>query len=155
MNKIRLLVIAFAACAAAHSFADTIRCQGVGWYDLGYKTALDGTNVHYFDKYKDTCGDRLEADALDKYLDGFTQGVIKYCTYDNGYQLGYKGEKPGTACPMEVRAEFQRGYKAGYAVLADRKHQLKRMEEDQEKARSQAISEEEQSHSGGGMPGGH
>ena len=144
MHKSRIALIAILLGAPISSQADQLQCTNVGWYDLGYQTAVAGTNVHFFDKYKDSCKERLDADAQDKYLDGYTEGVVEYCTYENGYKLGLNSKKAGATCPMEIRANFNRGYKTGVADFRNRKHQLKIMEENQEHKRLQTLSEDSQ-----------
>lgn len=120
-----VLILLISACTG-NTTKDDLVCTNNDWSAIGYSTATKGLSVRTFDKYKEQCG-KLPETALTTYLDGFTKGVTEYCTYDNGFLLGSKNVNKPESCPLELRAEFMRGYNQGLIILKD---QIKRMERD-------------------------
>jgi hypothetical protein len=109
-----------------------LNCSGLDWGKLGYESAQTGESVRQFDQYRDSCGDRLEAGALQTYIDGYTKGIIEHCTYKNGYTLGFTKRSMSKACPAELRSEYERGYRSGRIDLDMQVRDMKRMSEDKE-----------------------
>lgn len=101
-------------------------CTGQNWAAFGYKMGAEGRSVHEFDAHRKYCGANLENGAVKAYLDGYTLGIMKYCTYDNGYTTGAKNEPLNEHCPAEVRASFVQGYNVGRMELAQQMRQLTR-----------------------------
>ena len=83
------------------------------WQQLGVKTAQSGQDVRTFDQYKNACGSALPEDAQTLYLDGYTAGIKEYCSYENGFERGQKGLQDPKVCPLEIRAEFDKGFRIG------------------------------------------
>lgn len=106
-----------------------VSCSGLNWGNYGYETGRAGESVREFDQYRDGCGDRLEAGAMQAYLDGYSKGITEYCTYKNGYDLGYTKKRMSKACPAELRSEYERGYKSGRFDLDVKIENMKRMGE--------------------------
>ncbi len=119
-----------------------VSCNGLNWGNFGYETGIAGESVRTFDPYRDSCSDRLEAGALQAYLDGYSKGIAEYCTYKNGYNLGYTKKGMSKACPEELRAEYERGYKSGKFDLETRVENARNMGEG--KGMSEDVEQMEQ-----------
>ncbi len=126
------ICIVFATVAGCGGNVKNIQCSGVDWAAEGYKTAVAGESVREFDQYRNRCGDRLEADAMNAYVAGYGKGVAEFCTYDQGYAHGYARQSRRDTCPAELRAEYERGYKFGKFSLERRIESVKGMEEGHE-----------------------
>lgn len=109
-----------------------VACSGIDWVDLGYTTAKSGETVRTFDKYRDGCGKNLETGALDSYLDGFTKGVIEYCTFESGYAMGALNRSVTNSCPVEVRSVFNKGYEKGQMEFKEKLRNLRRESDEAE-----------------------
>lgn len=111
-----------------------VACTGQNWAEFGYKIGVEGRSVHEFDTYRSTCKDKLEKGALKAYLDGYTRGIMQFCTYENGYALGLKNQPANKNCPAELNAPFLKGHSVGRFELSERKRELdnsaKRLEEE-------------------------
>jgi len=127
-----LLIGSLALLTACGGNVKEVACTG-DWHDVGYQTALDGEHVRTFEKYKTSCGESLVAEAKDRYLDGYTKGVIEYCTYDNGYKLGKRNIKIESTCPYEISMDFRRGYKVGNIDFQNAKQLFEDSKNDAEK----------------------
>ena len=115
----------------SNAYADKISCTGNDWVEVGLKTATSGLSVRSFNKYKKKCGSRLEENAQSLYLDGYTKGVIEFCTFDKGYEYGSNKLDLPEVCPYEVRENFVKGYNLGVIELREKLHRFKRAQEDQ------------------------
>jgi hypothetical protein len=99
-------------------------CTGQNWAEFGYKMGAEGRSVHEFDAHKSSCGANLEKGAVKAYLDGYTRGIVEFCTFDNGYALGNKKMPMNEHCPLEVKASFAKGYAAGKVDIEEKIHHL-------------------------------
>lgn len=98
-----------------------LTCTGNDWFDMGYKTATKGESIRFFNRYIDSCGQNLEKDSKEVYIAGYRKGIVEYCSYDKGFQLGSANIKVDTVCPYELRPDFDKGYKVG---LLDYKNKM-------------------------------
>lgn len=119
----------------------SVTCTGIDWNDLGYTTATNGKSVRTFDAYRDQCGSNLEENAMDSYLEGYTKGVIEYCTFDNGHLLGSQNRAIGSSCPIEVRSIFEKGYAQGAREREEKLVDLNREREDADREEIFSASE--------------
>ena len=110
-----------------------VACTGIDWTDLGYTTATSGKSVRTFDAYRDQCGSNLEETAMDSYLEGYTKGVIEYCTYENGHLLGSQNKPIEGSCPIEVRSAFDNGYAQGLREFKEKLTDLRRESDENER----------------------
>lgn len=101
-----------------------VACTGQNWAEFGYKMGAEGRSVHEFDAHRSACKDKLEKGALKAYLDGYTRGIMEFCTYDNGYALGVKNQPVNKNCPTEVKAPFLKGHTVGRIEFAERKNDM-------------------------------
>ncbi len=123
------LVTLFSGCAGQ---SKELNCGSEDWTQLGYKTATDGDSVRTFEKYKQQCASTISDVEKQLFLDGFTKGIIEYCTFDNGYKIGASNRAMTKTCPPELVGIFTRGYKSGRLELAEKKRRLDRLSEAQE-----------------------
>jgi hypothetical protein len=110
-----------------------ISCAGNDWLQLGYDTAMAGKSVRSFDTYRKQCAENLEKEAMTIYLDGYTRGVMEYCTYDNGFVLGGQNKAIKNICPPELRTLFDRGYNVGLAELKTKMRDLDQITEERDR----------------------
>ncbi|MCR6652191.1 MAG: DUF2799 domain-containing protein [Cellvibrionaceae bacterium] len=106
-----------------------VSCSGLDWGKFGYETAQAGESVRQFDPYRDGCGDRLEAGAMQAYIDGYSKGMVEHCTHQNGYDRGYTKKPMNKSCPEELRSDYERGYKSGKFDLGVRVENARNMSE--------------------------
>lgn len=110
-----------------------VSCVGKDWLQLGYDTAMAGESVRTFDTYRKQCADNLEKNAMTIYIDGYTKGVMEYCTYDNGFILGGQNKSIKNICPPELRELFNRGYNVGLAELKIKMRDLEKITEERDR----------------------
>ena len=50
---------------------------------------------------------------LAAYQTGRSEGLLSYCTTENGYQVGYDGRRYKSVCPPTLEPDFLQGYDRG------------------------------------------
>ena len=91
-------------------------CQLGAWGDFGYKDGISGRSSSRIAKYAEKCGKVGITPDRDAYLQGHSQGVVKYCTYERGYERGKGGDSYNQVCSGDLAIDFAPGYDAGRAV---------------------------------------
>ena len=108
-----------------------VHCKGLNWSQQGYEAAQSGKSVREFDQFRNQCGERLEAGAMNAYVDGYGTGIREYCTYDNGYAQGFTKKTMSDFCPTELRQVYEKGYRAGKFALESRIENARKIGEEQ------------------------
>lgn len=127
-NKI-FVAAAIALLSGCGGNVKSVHCKGLNWSQQGYEAAQSGKSVREFDQFRNQCGERLEAGAMNAYVDGYTTGIREYCTYDNGYEQGYTKKVMGDFCPSELREAYEKGFRAGKFALQSRIENARNMGE--------------------------
>lgn len=125
MSKILIVLLLATGLSGCAGKVKELSCTGNNWAEIGYNTAKAGKNIRSFDAYVEACGDKLETNAKETYIDGYTKGVIEFCTYENGYLYGENNTEDPKICPYEIRGIFTKGYSQGQIVLKDKIRQMK------------------------------
>lgn len=123
-------LIFFSGCGAN---LKKVSCAGKDWRQAGYDTALKGQPVRSFESQRDSCQNPPEDAAKREFIDGFTRGIIEYCTYDTGFAAGAANENLKDVCPAEVRAGFIKGYKHGQLEYTENIRRMDRMADQNER----------------------
>lgn len=130
--------IAFTGCAGG---VKEVACTGQNWAGFGYKMGAEGRSVHEFDGHRSACGNNLEKGALKAYLDGYTRGIIEYCTYENGFSVGSKNQSISENCPLELRGSYTKGYNLGKFEFAEKMRQMKNQVDEAESRQQKSQNE--------------
>ena len=91
-------------------------CMIGAWGEYGYEDGIQGRSSERIADYAKTCGEYGVTPDRTAYLEGYDQGILKYCTYERGYERGERGESYNQACSGELAVDFAPGYDAGRAV---------------------------------------
>lgn len=135
MNKHLVLILGIATLVGCNTTTSQVECDNsIDWLSLGSEVALAGKSVREFDKYKASCGDGLPSNAQALYLDGYTAGIQQYCSYENGFKLGEKGIPDPQICPLEIRAEFDKGFKLGSLDRREKQQNTELAEREKDRA---------------------
>ncbi len=106
-------------------------CNLGDWNAFGKAAAESGREVRIIDKYKNGC-ENFDESALDDYLDGYSRGLITFCTYDQGYEHGLNSVPPSEICPYEIQEHYVRGYNDGHRIYEDRIEEIDRLRRESE-----------------------
>lgn len=133
-----LIAASLSGCAGS---VKEVSCAGLDWEDFGYQTGKKGKSVRTFDPYRDGCGENLEPGAMNQYLDGYTRGIIEFCTYENGYELGSENKALPDVCPTELKPAFAKGHSVGIIEFREKLSKLKRFNEDEASMQERTSAE--------------
>jgi hypothetical protein len=129
-NPIGILCVLGLLSGCGGNTKNDVACSGLDWEKLGFDTATSGQSVRTFDSYRKSCGKDLETGAMDTYIDGYTRGVIEYCTYENGYSMGVANKPIPEVCPVEAAGNFSKGYKVGQFETSEKIRKMDQLQED-------------------------
>ncbi len=123
-----LLALSLSACQSPQGEdlqVTTNDCLNNNWNQIGAEIAVSGKSVRNFLKYKERCPN-ITPDDKAAYLEGYSLGIKEYCTFANGFKMGYEGGENVVVCPLELRTAYQKGLKKGQKNLSLIKDKLKR-----------------------------
>ncbi len=88
-------------------------CAGTDWQRYGANDGKLGVPTSArLDTFED-CAEVGRPADLAAYESGRSQGLVTYCTAENGFRVGYDGRRYNRVCPPGVEADFLQGYKRG------------------------------------------
>jgi len=91
-------------------------CISGSWSDIGYKDGVNGKARGKLADYTKTCAKYNVEPNREVYLTAFDSGLVKYCTYEQGYDLGENGNSYNQVCSGDLAGSFSQGYDEGRAV---------------------------------------
>jgi len=85
-------------------------CIAGSWQEIGFRDGENGKSRSKLADYAETCIKyNVTPDRL-SYFQGFEQGLLRYCSYDKGFNTGEYGNSANEEC----RSVPDNGYFAGY-----------------------------------------
>lgn len=91
-------------------------CVSGNWSDIGYQDGVKGKARGKLADYTKTCAKYGAQPNRDAYLTAFESGLVKYCTYERGFELGENGNSYNQVCSGDLSTGFSQGYDEGRAV---------------------------------------
>jgi chaperonin cofactor prefoldin len=90
------------------------QCENPDWYHIGRADGRAGNQARY-QAHVHTCSRTSDDKEAEAYLQGWNEGIVKYCTSENGYKAGaYSGN--GEACDPQKYPDFTEQFKLGRTV---------------------------------------
>lgn len=93
-------------------------CIETDWKRVGYEEGRQGSLAERSALQRDRCIREGVPPDTAQYEQGRKKGIEKYCTADNGYALGVKGDAYQGACPPELKRPFVDAYQKGLIAYA-------------------------------------
>lgn len=85
---------------------DMAECQTADWETIGYQDGADGKPSESISRHRKACAKHNVTPVLATYLEGWNDGVLRYCTPQNGFNAGSGGRAYAGVCPREVEDAF-------------------------------------------------
>lgn len=116
--KLVRVVLALAAFAAFSSCAtlNEKECRTIDWRLLGVQDGADGRPQSHIERHREACGDHKLPVQQEPWLNGWQEGIRRYCTPLNGLRVGAAGEGYANSCPAPIAGEFETAYLVGQRV---------------------------------------
>lgn len=106
------VVIGLTGCASISED----ECISGNWSDIGYKDGVNGKSRGKLADYAKTCIKYGVEPNRDVYLTAFENGLVKYCTFEQGLKLGENGSSYNQVCSGDLANGFSQGYDEGRVV---------------------------------------
>ena len=123
-----LATIGFAGCASISEG----ECVSGNWSDIGYQDGVKGKARGKLADYTKTCAKYGAQPNREAYLTAFESGLIKYCTYEQGLELGENGSDYNQVCSGDLASGFSQGYDEGrvvYEIYSEHKRLISEYED--------------------------
>ena len=89
------------------------QCAANDWQTVGYSDGVSGQDSSRLLKHQNACMRHGVTPDRTAYMAGWEEGVVRYCTPDNGFQQGQRGSGYRNVCPSDLEPGFHEGYLAG------------------------------------------
>ena len=94
-------------------------CQTVNWQDLGESDGARGFEALRIAKHAKACEKfKIPVDEA-AYQAGWKVGIARFCTPQNGYNLGIAGRNHRNACPPDLADAFLQAYTPAKRVATE------------------------------------
>lgn len=88
-------------------------CQVANWEIIGLEDASAGRSSSYIGQHRSACAEYGLSPDLELYMKGYERGLARFCTYQNGLNLGSNGRSYASICSGDSAEDFMRGYSQG------------------------------------------
>lgn len=113
----RLVVIAsallLAGCATMTPAERADACRSTDWQRFGLNDGKLGVPASSREDDFQNCAEVGQPVDLAAYDAGRTEGLLSYCTAENGFRVGYEGRRYAKVCPPALEPDFLQGFKRG------------------------------------------
>ena len=107
-----VLLIAVLALTGCSSISPQ-ECQVGDWFAIGKTDGQQGIASSKFRSYQKECAEHGVGSDFKAYEQGHAEGVLLYCTYDAGRELGQSGGAYNKVCTGALEPQFRLGYDRG------------------------------------------
>ena len=89
------------------------QCAANDWHTVGHSDGASGQDSSRLLKHQNACMKHGVTPDREAYMAGWEEGVVRYCTPDNGFQQGQRGSGYRNVCPGDLEPGFHDAYLAG------------------------------------------
>lgn len=91
-------------------------CQTVDWRQLGDSDGSQGHGQTRLGKHAKACEKHGIAVNTAAYNDGWRAGITRYCTPQNGFNIGRRGGAYAGTCPSHLAGSFEAAYRPAFKL---------------------------------------
>lgn len=106
------MIISISSCATLSKG----ECIEADWYEIGIRDGSNGKPRSVLDNHREACKKHGVAPNREQYYSGRNIGIKSYCTPENGFLIGKKGEYYKQVCPLHLDRGFLNSYKLGKEI---------------------------------------
>lgn len=92
------------------------QCLRGDWRAVGYSDGVDGRPMSRLDDHAKACAKASVTPDAELYFQARAEGLVRYCTEANGFQVGREGKSYAGVCPPPAEPAFLGGYSDGERV---------------------------------------
>lgn len=111
MKALYLVIVAtaLAGCATMNE----AECVSVDWQTVGYEDGVAGFGGDRIAQHRKACAKHGITPDLVGYQAGREAGLREYCTPENGFRIGSRGNSYAGVCPADLGPGFSNAYESG------------------------------------------
>ena len=109
-----------AGCAGKPTVSEN-QCRAGDWQTIGYRDGASGVDSSRLLKHQEACGEYAIVPDRNSYLAGWDEGLLTYCTADNGFQQGLHGRALNGVCRAELREPYATAHADGRQLYVARR----------------------------------
>jgi hypothetical protein len=106
------LILSLSACASLSKD----ECLQADWYEIGHSDGMEGLKSSRLSEHNKACIEYHVIPDKIRYSQGRQDGLLRYCTPENGLQEGLDGHSYQKVCPYEIESAFLKNYRKGKAI---------------------------------------
>jgi hypothetical protein len=118
MKQLLVLFLMSALVLSGCATLNKNECLTANWYQIGYEDGARGFPDTRIGSHREACAKHGISPDFRAYLDGHEEGVIRFCTAQNGFAQGKNGYQYAGICPPALEGRFLDGYDAGRQIYA-------------------------------------
>ncbi len=88
-------------------------CNSKDWHQSGYDSGFSGASSTAFESDRSTCASVGITADREGWMRGHRRGVQEYCTIDNAYEIGKRGDRISTVCTPDQRNRMSAAHRDG------------------------------------------
>ncbi len=104
-------------------------CMSGDWARIGRQDGTEGHTRSRFAKHVEACEKHGVSPNRLKYDAGYKEGLVAYCTAENGFEVGRRGDRYENICPASREGAFMAQYRVGREMY-DVEARMKSVESD-------------------------
>lgn len=128
MGKNNWLILLALTTLTGCAGMDKSQCVTADWRTIGFEDGVAGKAQSAIGQHRKDCAEYGVAPDLGAYRQGHAEGIVRFCTINNGFVVGRSGANYQNSCPATLEAGFLTGFRDG--------QQLYKLQRDVSKARS-------------------
>ena len=109
-----------AGCASAPTVTEN-QCRAGDWQTIGYRDGANGIDSARLLQHQEACGEFAIVPDRNLYLAGWQEGLLTYCTADNGFRHGLHGRVLNGNCRDELREPYASAHADGRQLYVARR----------------------------------
>ena len=97
-------------------------CQTVDWKQLGDSDGSQGHGQTRIAQHSKACEKHGIAVNTAAYNEGWRAGISRYCTPQNGFNIGRRGGSYAGTCPSNLAGPFEAAYRPAFTFARAKSH---------------------------------
>ncbi len=106
-------------CASSPTVSEN-QCRAGDWQTIGYRDGSNGLDSSRLLKHQEACGEFTIVPDRNLYLAGWGEGLVTFCTADNGFNQGVKGRALNAVCRGELLEPYASAHAEGRQLYVAR-----------------------------------
>ena len=114
---VTILTLAGSGCASVSKE----ECTRGDWTQIGYRDGATGAVADILAEHDKACAEVGVKTNPAAWREGYSRGVLTYCTPESGFEAGLRNDTYRGVCPRHLEPAFQARYSSGREVYKARR----------------------------------